>query len=277
MLETELKTKDKEIKIYPYNKLKDNFIISEEVKYLTIDIGLSQEAVPISKWLTTNGKKDRGVIAVEPLPYNIECLLQGKGKNRGSGQVSLNENLIIGNNQPGFDIKNKFILIEAAIDNVKTPTEKTFYVATPDTGNCSLIAENITGPSNPNNIEKEIQVTAIPLSYIFDKIDKSRFPFIENLKIDTEGNDINVIKSCNPEDLKRVVFLSIECALACPQGRYRDTATPIINYLKPLGFEVIDNSPSDYKFINTNLKDLIKEHNLTCMDGDHGIFKISIK
>ena len=235
---------------------------------------MSQEAVPISKWLLKNKKRDRGVIGIEPLPHNINCLLNGNGRNAHLGQLNLLGNKITQGGHSELDIKDKFILIEAAVDNVEVPTEQDFYVATPDTGNCSLVAESILHPTNPNSISKKIKVDTISLKYIFDRIDNIKFPIIENLKIDTEGKDLDVLKSAGEENLKKVVFINVECwdGKDAKTGIEIKTASPIIEFLTPLDFELIDDSIFEYKFVNKNLKNLITPHQLTCIDGDEGIF-----
>jgi hypothetical protein len=99
------------------------------------------------------------------------------------------------------------------------------------------------------------------MTYIFEKIDWDRFPFIETIKIDTEGNEKKVILSCK-EYLDKVVYLRVECFKAMHGGDFINTADPMIEFLKEKGFENFDQEQGDYKFINIKHKQLANDLSL---------------
>jgi hypothetical protein len=248
----------------------DFFLETLDVNFISIDVGLSQEAVPASRWLSKQ-RKDKGMIGIEPLPYNCQCLINDTGKNRHLPHLSLKENAIKQGSNYLCDITNRYNLLQGAIDDVEYLKFSEFFIASPDTGNCSLKKENIDSIDNPNSISGSCQVPTFPLKFIIQYLDK--YPIIENLKIDTEGNDFNCIKSCG-DYLNKVAFLSVECGrgILKKSKKQVDTASPIIKHLEPYGFKIIDDSFDDYKFVNKNLKNDILKYNLTCMDGDHAVF-----
>jgi len=248
---------------YPKDRFKSKFEFDfdEQVKYLRVDIGLSQEASYGAIWLRDHD--DRGVIGIEPHPYNISTILGGGPKNRHLPHFNLNQNLIIENNRDVKNINGRYILVQGAADNVESPTTKTFYSATPDTGNSSLIQSNIDNQFNPNTIAGSFTIPVFPMTYIFDKIDWDKFKYIEQMKIDTEGNEIPILISCK-HYLERVIFLRVECWEAGIGATQEDTATPMVEFLKEKGFENINQRPGDYKFVNIRYLDEVKRFDLEC-------------
>ena len=250
--------------IYPENRYVNNnfeFDFKPDIKFLRIDIGLSQDATYSAHWLKSNN--DRAVIGIEPHPYNINCILTGTCKNQHIPNINLNSMTVNINHQIQKQIKDRYILIKGAVDNVLEPTIRTFYSATPDTGNSSLIKENIDSQFNPNSIESSFEVPVFPLTYVLDKIDWNKFQYIEQMKIDTEGNEIPVILSCK-EYIKKVIFLRVECWYGPDGYDHKDSATPMIAFLKELGFENINQRPGDFKFRNTRYLDVINNLKLEC-------------
>lgn len=254
------------IKIYPNNiDFEDitTFNFPENVKFLRIDVGLSDDSSQSVEWLLNTD--DRGIIAIEPHPSNIITLLNGGYKTHS---VSLNNNVVSSNNNVK-NIDGKYILINCAIDNVDSLTFQKFYSAYPDHGNSSLIPfQNLK--ISGNEIEYYINIPTIPLSKILNKIDWEKFDFIEVMKTDTELKDLDVLKSCG-DFLKKVVYLRVEAFKGYypntiteenPTGWY-DTATPIIDFLSKIGFRLIDEIPGDFRFVNEELEHLITKYKLT--------------
>lgn len=152
---------------------------------LRIDVGLSCDMGRSKRWI--NFLDDVFVIGFEPHPENCSNL-----KN------------ILTNTRGG----DRFYLIESAVDNVKRPTKKEFYGfgwnVWPNNPGCSSLHK----PKGrfENSVENIYNVDVISLEYILDRI---KYDVVEVLKTDTQGNDLNVIKSLG-DHLKNVVFIDSE-------------------------------------------------------------------
>jgi FkbM family methyltransferase len=152
---------------------------------LRFDIGLSTNMPNSINWLSSDN--DVFVIGIEPHPNNFR---------------SCEEYL---NNSP---FKGRCYLIEAAVDNVQSPTQKVFYgLGGPATGYDSGTS-SLRKPKGRfvNSIDEVYNVDVIPLRYILDNI---QYDYINLLKTDTQGNDLNVLKSLN-NHLNRVYDIYAE-------------------------------------------------------------------
>ncbi|NBV27436.1 FkbM family methyltransferase [bacterium] len=87
---------------------------------------------------------------------------------------------------------------------------------------------------------KEIEVDVITLESVIETINE---PLIHFLKIDTQGNDINVIKSCG-DRVHNIIFIQMETCVAKNENQimYKNQTTidHDIAYMKNLNFEVLD-------------------------------------
>lgn len=152
---------------------------------LRIDVGLSCDMGRSRRWI--NFIDDVFVIGIEPHPENCDELKKLLSNTRGG---------------------DRFYLIEAAIDNVEKPTTKEFYGfgwdKWPNNPGCSSLLKPIG--RFEKSTEKIYNVDTISLKHILDNLE---YDVIEVLKTDTQGNDLNVIKSLG-EHIKNVVFVDSE-------------------------------------------------------------------
>ena len=146
---------------------------------LRFDIGTSTNMPNGFEWL----KEDKKifVIGIEPHPEHFTA---------------------VKNELKQSNYEDRCYLIEAAIDNVSYSTKKTFYgLDGPETG-CSdkTLSGYDTGTSSlkkpkgrfTNSIKEIYNVNTISLKYILDHLD---YGIIDYIKVDTQGNDLNVLKS----------------------------------------------------------------------------------
>ena len=243
------------------------------LRYLRIDVGLSDDASHSVETLLDYD--DRMCIGIEPHPDNIAKLIKGCSKFYA---ISLSDNYVRKGHllKPVKDIRRRFLLVEGAAGSCKRPTKRKFYSAFPDRGNSSLYdIHSIEGTGNIS--DKVIEVTEFQLSDILAKVDYERFPFIESLKIDTEGHELEVLKGCG-KYLKKILYCRVECFRGFyantvhvdPSKRpkyqkvtedgFADSASAISDYLEKQGFELISSKPGEYTYINCNLKHLLLEH-----------------
>jgi FkbM family methyltransferase len=216
--------------------------IPRNINSLRIDVGASTTAPNTYNWI--RDIDDCFVIIVEPVLKNITT---------SSELMNYNANF-----------KNTYF-IHAAVDNVEEPEEGLIYVTKENIGCSSLYLPQ------QHEIEHEEKVTKVSLKYILDKIDwKSvNFDYIEYFKTDTQGNEINVLKSMK-EYLNKIAILEIECTT---WDEYHDTPKEdeVLSFLEENNFEFLKNCEDSWRpdygmyvdrlFINKNflyLKDEVQ-------------------
>lgn len=167
------------------------FNIPKHITKLRFDIGLSYCAPNSTLWL--NDSDDTFVIGIEANKYACDRIMTG-------GFIAHQKRL-------SFPYPhNNFVLINVALDDVEKITTKPFYHMSSDVGVSSLLKPT-------DNLEDTLQeisdVTVVPFSYILEKIDWDRFEYIELVKIDTQGKDLDIIKSAG-KFLNKIVYLNCE-------------------------------------------------------------------
>lgn len=215
--------------------------IPETAKRIKLDIGLSWAAPNSCIWLSD--EPDTFVIGVEPNRFANDRIKSNGLYCQQTGQSVSYPN-------PHFD------LIEVGIDDVESETTKPFYHMRNDVGVSSLYKPN----SNLDDVLHELSdIKVIPLSSVLESIDWNRFEYIDILKIDTQGNDLNVIKSAG-KFLDKIVY--IYCEVNCET--YYDNAPSADlydEYLTSVGFHfvkngsVINGQVVDKLYLNTKLED----------------------
>ena len=176
---------------------------------LRFDIGLSFNMPNSSKWLRDDS--NTYVIGIEPHPNNFKsCCSHVETNNAG----------------------DRCYLIEAAISNVDKSENKDFYGLSGDSGTSSLCRpigrfENL--------VDRVYSVETISLASILDNLNYDR---IDVLKTDTQGNDLNVLKSAG-EHLKNVDFIYAEYDES-DDYENANTGEELDAYLEEMGFECYD-------------------------------------
>ncbi len=247
--------------------------IPDKIKYLRIDIGLSDDAAHSVEALLDN--EDRMIIGIEPHPKNIEGLKKGMPKHYS---ISLDNKYV----RKGYNLKliddllDKFIIIQGAAGSSKNIQERKFFSAYPDRGNSSFY-ETQSPEVSGNTSDEHFIVKEFSLNYLLSQIDFGRIDFIESIKIDTEGHDLEVIKGAS-RFMDRILYFRIECFRGIyPNSEfaeknkfpshilfgtdgYVDSASAIIEYLKNYNFSLISTQPGDYVFLNEKLKYKLLNH-----------------
>ena len=176
---------------------------------LRFDVGLSFNMPNASKWL--HDDSNTYVIGIEPHPDNFKSCCSHV-ENHSAG--------------------DRCYLIEAAISNVAKETDKDFYGLTGDPGTSSLCRpigrfETL--------VDRVYTVETVSLASILDNIEYDR---IDVLKTDTQGNDLNVMKSAG-EHLKRVDFVYAEYDES-EDYEGGNTGEELDEYMEKMGFECYD-------------------------------------
>jgi len=220
--------------------------IPENIKRIKLDIGLSYNAPHTQLWFENNIEKDLYVFGFEPNP---ECY-----------NNILNKNIKIKNEGHLKPIENKYIdekylqLLPIALDNIEKEEELNFYCMKNDCGTSSL---NKPIDINLGEIKEIIKVPVFPLKHFFELFDWNRFPYIEYIKIDAQGSDINIIKSAG-EYIKKVVYITAEAEINQYENCKNNNINEMKKYLENMNFILINHpNTADPTFLN---KDYINLH-----------------
>jgi FkbM family methyltransferase len=222
--------------IIDYNNFK-TFEIPENIKHVKIDIGLGEQNVHSNTWLVD--ENDVYILAFDPNPDSINSCIP-----------FIQQQLSRPNN-------NTMRIIPAALSNVEKPVIKKFYKMQKDAGTSSLLepTANRLGP-----IKEIIDVGCFSLEYFLNFFPWDRFEYIEYIKIDAQGEDLEIIKSIG-KYLDRIVYITAEPEFNDYKNSENNTEINMEKFMIEKGFIKIKHSNiNDPTFINKkyyHLKDII--------------------
>lgn len=174
-----------------------NFNIPGNCTHVKLDIGLSYNAPQSQSWLSK--EPNLMVFGFEPNPESVKCIQDGNIQKRHHLHGQPLEQKFINNKQ--------FQLIPVALSNVEKKEEMDFYVNSKDCGTSSLFKhdEKYLGP-----IKNKITVPVVSLKMFFDEFPWDRFEYIDYIKVDAQGSDLNILKSAGNYLSEKVVFVTAE-------------------------------------------------------------------
>lgn len=220
-----------------------NIDIPASATNIKLDIGLSYSAPQSQVWLENDSNTI--VFGFEPNPEAIKSILS--------------KNIIKRDPCHGEPVNNKYInkrffLFPICLSNVETPTTKTFYSNTNDCGTSSLY--------KPTNLEyNETQVPVYSLQHFFDLFPWTKFEYIDYIKIDAQGSDLDILKSAGDYLKERVVYITAEPEDIAYENCGHNNIDEITNYLISQNFQIIQHpNTQDPTYINNkffHLKDEI--------------------
>jgi hypothetical protein len=239
--------------------------VPEGLKQIRIDVGLAGEAPNAALWLSQT--TDRFVIGVEPLPYHWRMIknFETSGTVRPYPEniplLQLEEGVVKLNREIVCEIGNKFLPIEAAIDNVKDVTTQKFYMMDRTDGASGSSSLLTPSEHHPHFIEKEIEVTTHSLEYILDKVDWGRFEYIEHIKTDCEGKDFDVVKSIG-KYLSKIVFITSEMTGNLHHWHGSTDPQSFVQFMQDSGFKIIFQGHGEIIFLNKALEQKVTKDKL---------------
>ena len=187
------------IKQEVFFELKDymkKVIIPNNIKKIKLDIGLSYNA-PVSQNLLKE-ENDVFVFGFEPLKESYEGILSGNivKKSKKHGEPL----------EKRFLDENRIFLLPFALNDKHEESEVTFFKTLRDVG-CSSLFE----PKDKREMKNEkTTVKTTSLKNFFDLFDWDRFSYIEWIKIDAQGSDLNILKGAENYLKDRVVYVTAE-------------------------------------------------------------------
>jgi FkbM family methyltransferase len=217
----------------------DKIIIPKKFKRIKIDIGLSHNAPNSKLWLETD--QDVIVFGFEPNP-KAQNMLKGLIPREGNFKNIL----------PIEKIGDSFHLIPIALSNEEGYVD--FYST--NVGDCG------TSSLYPSNIfsSEKIKVNKFKLSQFLDLIVWDNIDYIEQIKIDCQGEDFNIIKGVE-DYLGKVAYITFENNTTNQYIGTTNQNNEIDSLLKSLNFTVKSHTSFDSTYVNQNLKDELNKIN----------------
>jgi FkbM family methyltransferase len=221
--------------------------LNESHKRVKIDIGLSYNAPHSQIWLDHD--KDLVVFGFEPNPENINSLSSGNiiKKHPSHGEPLKNEYL-----------NSRFFLIPVALGNVNEVETLDFYCMERDSGTSSILKPDT---QQLGAIKEIVQVPVYSLKHFFDVFPWDKYEYIEYIKIDAQGYDLNILKGAQHYLKEKVVYITAEPECSTYNGSDNNTFENITKYLESQNFiRITHENTHDPTFINKkflHLKDKI--------------------
>lgn len=219
----------------------DNYNIPLNCTHAKIDVGLSYGANQSSNWL--DNENDVMVFGFEPNPESYECLLEGNIKLRHPDHAGAGMPL----NKIHID-SGRMHIFNVALSNLHEVKSMDFYVNSRDCGTSSLYSHDQNGLGPIKNV---IKVPVYSLKMFFDKFDWTKIQYIDYIKIDAQGSDLDIIKGAGNYLSERVVYVTAE-----PDGNHYIGANHcnienITQYMNSINFVRIKHPNTiDPTFIN---------------------------
>jgi|694.fasta_scaffold00159_73 FkbM family methyltransferase len=214
--------------------------IPANIKRVKIDIGLSYNAPHSQDWLENDSTNELFVFGFEPNPECVEIIKKGGIQKKEPSHGKCIEDRFL---------QNKFCLIPVALGNVTECTYMDFYQMTQDCGTSSL---HKPCDESIGTVKSVTKVPVYSLKDFFDAFDWNTIPYIEYIKIDAQGSDLDILRSAGDYLKERVVYITAE-----PESKQYDdvshnTLENMRAYLESQGFEYIKHPNTfDPTFLNS--------------------------
>ena len=204
-------------------KYLEKLYIPPHIKKIKIDIGLSVNA-PISHKLLEY-EDDVFIFGFEPNIDSIDNIKNGNLKNYNFPVIFNTKNI------------NRLFILPIALDNVTQKKNVLFHKTIIDPGTSSLYKpiDKRLGKYDTTYVE------VFSLKHFFDLFDWNRFPYIEWIKIDAQGADLNIIKSAKNYLKERVVYVTLEPENTQYENINQNTIENISDYILSNNFIYINH------------------------------------
>jgi FkbM family methyltransferase len=204
--------------------------IPDSCRHVKIDVGMGMHNVQSIHWL--KHEQDLFVFMFDPNMESVTSCI---------GHMSRMQDTIRAN-------RNEICVIPVALADVSSACARPFYSMAQDGGTSSLFR-----PQDPSlgPVKALREVWTIPLSSLFEAFPWDRIPYIDYVKVDVQGADLEVLRSAGPWLAERVVYVTAEPEATAYEGCQGNTREAIEAYMVSQGFQSIDHPhTSDPTFVN---------------------------
>jgi FkbM family methyltransferase len=221
-----------------------NYSIPENCTHVKLDVGLSYSAPQSQYWLSK--EPNLMVFGFEPNP---ELVYNGNIQKRDPAH---GEPL-----QKKYIDEKRFTLVRIALSDVNKVEQMDFYINNNDCGTSSLFKHD---EKRLGSIKKLVKVDVCSLKMFFDNFPWERFEYIDYIKIDAQGSDLNILKGAGKYLQERVVFVTAEADGYQYYGAEECSTNNITNYMLSQNFIKINHpNTQDPTFVNSKFIELAKK------------------
>jgi len=221
-----------------------NYSIPDSCSHVKLDIGLSYNAPCSQRWLS-HEDDTLMVFGFEPNPESISHIKSKNNYLRNSNCLNTK-----------YIEEGRFVIQKCALSLVSEPTTMKFYVSNNDCGTSSLFPND---ERHLGKIKEVIDVPVYSLKMFFDDFPWDRFQYIDYVKIDAQGSDLNILKSAGSYLSDRVVYVTAEGDGKQYIGAHECSEANIISYMESQGFMRIHHPNTiDPTFVNKKYIELSK-------------------
>jgi FkbM family methyltransferase len=217
--------------------------IPSHIKRIKLDVGIAIEAIHTEDWLNTH-PNDLLVFGFEALPLCVqktrEYFSQPKSKwVRGNHHIDLEW------------LDKSFLIAPVALGKETKVVD--FFVTTSNNVGCSSVLQpnDLLTSRFGISVDHTIKVPMFRLSEFFELLSLDTIEYIEYIKVDVQGTDLEVIQSGGHFITDKVVFVTMEAETDTYHGGHDNTLDNMINYMNSIGFNHIHHpNAGDPTFVN---------------------------
>ena len=229
----------------------DKLVVGENIKRIKFDVGIAIEAIHTEDWLNKE-PNDLLVFGFEALPYCIQ-----ETKKYFSQKISKwNQTNKIDTNW----LNNQFLIVPVALGATRAESVP-FYVTSSVNVGCSSILKPTEVLGNLGiTLDKIINVPMCPLSDFFELLPLDKIEYIEYIKVDVQGTDLEVIKSGGKYISEKVVFVTLEAETTQYELANDNNSHNMKEYMESIGFKhIIHPNTRDDTFVNKKFEHLAND------------------
>jgi FkbM family methyltransferase len=211
----------------------NDLTIPDNITHVKIDVGLGMYNINSTNWLCN-----------EP---NLFVFMFDPNNDSISSSVSSMKNR--------FNIPDdRYKVFPIALSNVDEPKNMDFYSMELDGGTSSLYKPI---DQNLGHVKQMSCVSVFSLKHFFDLFPWERFEYIEYIKIDAQGADLDIIKSAGSYLKDRVVYITAEPEDLQYENCSSNTAYNMEQYLITQDFiKILHPNTRDPTFLNKKFSHL---------------------
>jgi FkbM family methyltransferase len=226
----------------------DKILIPDHIKHIKIDIGLSYNAPHSQKWLES--EDNLMVFGFEPNPEAVRRMTTPGNKKEHEYHGT------------PLDIKflhKSFFVVPVALSNTGNGETLDLYVTANDEGCSSLYQPTQAFVQHFNRPVKNItKVPVFTLSNFLQYLPYDKIDYIEYIKVDAQGADLNIIKGGGDFIKDKVVFITLEPEYLTYIDAQENSPSHISSYMNSIGFLHVQHpNTDDPTFINSKFVHLL--------------------
>jgi FkbM family methyltransferase len=228
-------------------KLDENgkIVIPDDIKHFKIDIGLSFDAPHSQNWLDND--ESIYVFGFEPNPVWVKYMTSpDSDRDRTFKDYHTYTKQLQYEN-----VGKRFFVIPVALSDVSEQKEMKLYIPNESDGCGSLLKDRRLGGTIRTHT-----VSVFSLSDFLELLPMDKIDYIDYVKIDVQGLDLNVLKSAKQFLSEKVVYVTAEPETIAYHGADHNTKANIASYMTGIGFVQVDHpNTTDPTFLNTKFQD----------------------